>query len=94
MFDKLMDIVRPIAGVAASITGNPIVGAIAVALKIIDSVEDATDETRTKMYAELAEGLGAVSGIIIEALEDGDISEDEHRKIIAALEEIAQELDD
>lgn len=94
MFEKLMSILQPVAGIAASITGNPIVGAIAVSLKIIDKVDDATDETRTEMYKDLAVGMGTVSAIIIEALEDGNISKDEHRMIMAALEDLAKELDE
>ena len=93
-FDKVMNVLNPLATAASAITGNPVVAAIAAALKIIDKVEDATDEDRTEMYAELAKGLGEVSAVIIEALEDGNISDAEHKQIVAVLEDIVSELDD
>ena len=94
MFDKIIDILKPIARVATVFTGgNPVVAGISAALEIIDKVEDADDDTRTEMYVELAEGLGTVSGIIIEAIrDDGKVTEDEHKEIVKALQELAQDL--
>jgi len=93
MFDKIMDVLKPLAKVATVFTGgNPIVAGVAAALEIIDKVEDADDDKRTEMYAELAKGLGEFSGCIIEALADGKVSDEEHRKLVALLQELAGEL--
>jgi hypothetical protein len=91
-FDNIMDVLKPVATAAAVITGNPIVAAVAAALKIIDKVEDVDDDSRTEMYATLAKGFGDLSAGLIVVLEDGKVTEAEHKRVIAQLEKIIEDL--